>query len=95
MILKLESSIQSDIISYLKSRPKSDTYKHPPYPDGTPDIHHTERGKSFYFEVKRTEEDKPRKTQRLRMKKLRKAGAVCKVVRSVDEVVYILSKHLS
>ncbi len=93
--MKLESSIQSDIIKWLRKRPHSDTYKHPPYPEGTPDIHHLEKGISFYFEVKRTQSDKARPNQKKRMKQLRKAGAICKVVRSLRDVQIIISKTLS
>ena len=91
----LESKIQSDIIKWLKRRPNTFSYKHCPDPKGMPDIHHIERGHSFHFEVKRTVKDKARYIQKLRIKKLRQAGATAKVVRSLDEVKKIVRDHLS
>ena len=88
--MKLESAIQTDIIKWLKCRPNSFTYKHPPYPAGIPDIHHLENGNSYWFEVKRTSKDKARKLQKLRMKKLRKAGCVALVVRSLKKVQKVI-----
>lgn len=95
MYSRLESSIQTEIIKWLRQRPHSFTYKHPPYPAGIPDIHHLEHGFAFYFEVKRTNKDKARKLQKLRIKKLRKAGCICDVVYSLDDVKVIISKTLS
>ena len=95
MATRLESKIQTDILKWLKARPKTFTYKHPPSPSGIPDIHHIESGVGFWFEVKRTHKDKARKLQKLRMKKLRKAGNITKVVRSLDEVKYIIGITLS
>ena len=91
----LESKIQADIIKYLKSRPNSVTYKHCPSPTGIPDVHHIERGHAFYFEVKRTEKDKARPIQKLRITELREAGATAKVVRSVDDVIKAIDKKAS
>lgn len=92
--IPLESKIQSDILKWLKSRPNTFTYKHEPVPTGIPDIHHIENGISFYFEVKRTVKDKPREIQKLRIKQLKKAGAVAKVVRSLREVKDIIYKNV-
>ena len=92
--IPLESKIQSDIIKWLKKRPNTFTYKHEPVPTGIPDIHHIENGISFYFEVKRTAKDMPRKMQKLRIKQLKKAGAIAKVVRSLREVRQIIYKYV-
>lgn len=91
---QLESKIQSDIIKWLKRRPNSFTYKHEPYPTGMPDIHHIEEGIGFWFEVKRTKKDKARDIQNLRIKQLKKAGNIAKVVRSLDEVKSIIYKKV-
>lgn len=92
-MIELESKLQAKIIKYLKTRPNTVTYKHPPSPTGTPDVIHIEQGHAFYFEVKRTKKDKPRPDQKYRIMKLNKAGATAKVVRSVDEVKQIVRKR--
>jgi len=91
--MMLESKIQSKIITYLKSR-KGDTvtYKHPPYPKGIPDIIHYERSRSYLFEVKRTMTDKAKTIQKYRMRELKRAGIIAKVVRSVKDVKKIMKK---
>lgn len=91
----LESKKQSAIIKWLKRRPKSVTYKHCPDPSGIPDVHHIEKGHSFYFEVKRATTDEARKLQKYRIKKLRKAGATALVVRSVDDVRSAIKHYFS
>ena len=89
--MRLESSIQTEIIKKLKKRKHSFTYKHPPYPPGMPDIHHIEKGVSFYFEVKRSKDHKPTKLQKYIHKKLKKAGAKVYVVWSWEQVDQIIS----
>ena len=91
--VKLESKIQTEIIQYLQGRTcKSVTYKHPPYPTGIPDIIHYEKGRVYNFEVKRTINDKARAMQKYRIKKLKRAGIVAVVVRSVNDVKKIMKK---
>ena len=90
----LESKIQTDIIQYLRSRPNTFTYKHPPYPKGMPDIMHFEGGKAFAFEVKRTETDKPKPMQKLRKEQLREAGVNAYVVRSLAKVKKVLKSSI-
>lgn len=91
----LESKIQTDIIKYLRSRPNTFTYKHPPYPKGMPDIMHFEGGQAFAFEVKRTKSDKPKPMQILRKEQLREAGVHSHVVRSLAKVKKVLNSSLS
>lgn len=92
--MRLESSIQAEIIKKLKKRPNSDTFKSPPSPTGQPDINHLETIQ-FYFEVKRSEDHKPTEIQLYRHKKLRKAGAIVTVVWNWEQVEKVLKKHLS
>ena len=93
--MRLESSIQSEIIKKLKKRKKSFTHKHCPDPVGYPDIEHLEKGILFVFEVKRTADDEPTPIQKLRHKQLKKAGAIVKVVWSWQQVLDILNKTLN
>lgn len=88
--LRLESSIQTEILNKLKKRDNSFSYKHPPQPSGIPDIHHIENGVSYWFEVKRSSKHKATKLQLLRHKQLRKAGSVVFVVWSWKQVKEIL-----
>ena len=92
--MKLESSIQTDILKYLRLRPKTFTYKHEPSPTGIPDIHHVEDGKSIWFEVKRSKKHKPTKIQKRQHKQLRKAGAKVYVVWKLVQVIKIMN-HIS
>ena len=90
--MKLESSIQSEIIKKLKKRKNSFTYKHCPDPVGYPDIEHIENGVLYLFEVKRSAKDKPSKIQKFRHKQLTKAGAKIFVVWSWTQVKNVLTK---
>lgn len=53
---------------------------------GTPDIHATARGQSFWLEVKLPGYE-PTRLQSLRLREWAEAGAVARVVRSVEEAV--------
>ena len=95
--MKLESSLQTDIIKKLKKRKNSFTYKHCPDPVGYPDIEHIEQGKLFLFEVKRSKQhakDETTPIQKYRHEELKKAGAIVKVVWSWKQVNKTLNKHL-
>jgi len=84
--LPLESLIQTKILKYLKTRPHSFSYKHEPVPTGIPDIHHIEKGKSYWFEVKRSAKHKPTKIQQYRHKQLIEAGCIVFVVWNLKQV---------
>lgn len=88
--MKLESAIQAEIIAWLQKRPNSVTYKHPPNPSGMPDIAHFENGIPYFFEVKRTAKDKPRKLQLYRHDKLSKAGCIVNTVHSLKQVKKVI-----
>jgi len=93
--MKLESSIQSDILKYLRTIPKSFVYKHEPVPTGIPDIHFIINGKSIWFEVKRSKNHKPTPIQKRTHKRLKKAGCKVYVVWSVNQVVLKIHKVIS
>lgn len=93
--MRLESSIEAEIIKNLKKRKKSDTYKHVPVPAGQPDIEHLEKGTRFCFEVKRDKDHEASPIQKYRHQQLRKAGAIVKVVWSWDQVLKTLNKTLN
>jgi Holliday junction resolvase len=84
--MRLEKSIETEVLKYLKGRKKSFTFKHPPIPTGFPDVFHLEKGTLWLFELKRTKKHKPTKIQKYVHKKLRKAGAKVYVVWSLDQV---------
>lgn len=92
---KLESSLQTDILTMLKNLGYY-AYKHPPYPTGITDIHAFKHGKHYWFEVKRSEAEfkkkfKNKALQKLRRKHLRKAGDVACVVWSLQHVLNALN----
>jgi len=87
--MRLESSIQADIIKWLKGR-GGFVYKHCPDPAGIPDIHYIEDGHSYFFEVKRTKKHKPSPLQKYQIKRLKKAGATVKVVWTLKQVKKVL-----
>ena len=93
---KLESAIQSEILKKLNKLPKTFAFKVNPPPNGIPDIHCLSDGVPYYFEVKRTANDKARKLQQYRIEQLREAGGVAEVVTSYADVVKYMSfnKHL-
>ena len=92
--MRLESSIDKEIIKKLKLRKNTYTFKHPPIPTGFPDIFHLESGRLFLFEDKRNKEHKATEIQKYQHKKLRKAGAIVNVVWSWKQVKKILKKEL-
>ena len=92
---KLESSIQSDILTLLRELGYY-AYKHPPYPTGITDIHAFKNGKHYWFEVKRNKAEfrkkfKNKAIQKLRRKHIREAGDVACVVWSLEQVLNALS----
>ena len=92
--MRLESSIESQILRELKKRPKTFSYKHPPIPTGFPDVEHKEAGRTFLFEVKRSKTHKPTPIQKYTHKQLRKAGCKVWIVWSWKQVKKILKKEL-
>ena len=86
--MRLESSIQSDILKYLKNF--GFAYKHEPSPAGIPDIHFIWGGKSVWFEVKRSKKHKPTALQLYQHQKLIEAGAEVYVVWSLKQVKFYL-----
>ncbi len=93
---RLESAIQSEIITKLKAQYKKGfVYKHPPSPTGIPDIHFILKGVSYWFEVKRTSKEEPSPIQKLRHKHLKKAGCIVGVVWDWKQVDYILQESQS
>lgn len=93
--MRLESSIQAEIIKKLKKRKKSYTHKHSPDPAGYPDVEHLERGVLFLFEIKRSSIEQPTPLQIYQHKKLRKAGAKVFVVYCWKQVERILNDHFN
>lgn len=91
--MRLESSIQSDILKYLKRF--GFVYKHEPSPAGIPDIHLILNGKSIWFEVKRSKKHKPTPLQLYQHQKLRDAGAEVYVVWSLKQVKKLYSNEIS
>ena len=89
--IKLESSVQTDILKELKDYGYA--YKHPPSPKGIPDIHFMSVGGNLWFEVKRSSKEKPSSIQLVRHKKMRKAGQLVYVVWSWLQVKEILNEQ--
>ena len=82
----LEKTIRSKILRYLNSLPQSDFVVSPPGTQtGESDIKGCIAGRYICVEVK-VPGKKPRPSQRYRLNKLRKAGALVIVASSVDEV---------
>ena len=57
---------------------------------GTPDVHATAEGQSYWLEVKKDDEE-PTRLQAQRLKEWAAAGAITGVVRSVEEAVEIVN----
>ena len=62
-------------------------------PEGTPDILVIQYGRPIFFEVK-SETGKVSTTQEIAMEELEMHGALCFVVRSVDEVMTLLEINI-
>ena len=60
---------------------------------GTPDITGCIRGRSFWFECKRSIREKPRSIQIRRLAEYKRAGAIAECVSSVEEVKEILKRE--
>ena len=90
--LRLESSIQSEMIKKLNNCDGCFAYKHCPDPVGYPDIQHSECGVVYLFEVKRSKEHKPSAIQKYMHKKLRKAGYKVFVVWKWSQVEKIIGR---
>lgn len=93
---KLEKEYQSEILKYLRARPKSFTFKAAAgvYSQaGIPDIIHVEGGRFFGFEVKRPTRGKVSAIQMATIHWIRAAGGVAEVVHGVDEVKQILARE--
>ena len=85
MAYRREARIQSEILGYLGSIPKSFWFKAQlTNAGGVPDICGTYRGLSVYFEVKRPGE-MPRKLQKHRHDQIENAGGFAFVVRSLRD----------
>jgi len=93
-----EASIVSEIIKKANRRPLCKAIKvHVGVYSlaGTPDVHITQRGRSFWFEVKRpTRRRAVTKKQRHELDQWNLAGAVAYVVTSWDEVQKFLDDEL-
>lgn len=88
---KLESSIQSSILSWLSTQDDCFTFKViTANKRGIPDIVGCKNGKFFAFEVK-AKNGIVSENQKYQMEKIRKCGGFCEVVKSLDEVKHILS----
>lgn len=85
----LEKDIQAKIMSYLKSLPGAFAWKAHAggiyATGGIPDVLCIYKGRFYAFEVKRPG-NKPTDLQRVTIARMSEAGAVAKVVESVDEV---------
>lgn len=89
-----ESAIVKSILSYLKALPECFAWKEHGGMYGTagiPDIICCIGGKFYGFEVK-TERGKPTALQEATMRKIRAAGGIAVVVRSVADVKAVLGK---
>ena len=96
--MKLESSIQTEILQWLKHHGFL-VYKHPAYPTGMPDIHAIKDGRHYWFEVKRSKADfrkkfKNKAIQALRRRELQYAGDTAEVVWSLEMVKKIIKEGL-
>lgn len=86
-----ESRIQSNILKWLRQRPNSYTIKiSDMWAVGVPDIFHIEDTVFYAFEVK-TPKGKATKLQLHTLATLKKAGAQCAIVRSLKDVMNIVS----
>lgn len=86
-----EKIIQAKILRWLRQRPNSYTIKLSElWLVGVPDIFHIEDTVFYAFEVK-TSTGKATKLQLHTLKQLEKAGAQCSIVRSLKDVISIVS----
>lgn len=60
---------------------------------GTPDVHVTINGRSFWIECKRSEREKPTEIQVRRLKEWEDAGAIVSVCRSLGDFKELLAAH--
>jgi hypothetical protein len=60
---------------------------------GTPDLHVTINGRSFWIECKRSEREKPTEIQVRRLKEWEDAGAIVSVCRSLGDFKELLASH--
>lgn len=88
-----EADIVKAILRYLKTVPKCFFWKEHGGMYGTagiPDIIACINGRFYGFEVK-TEDGKPTKLQESTIRKIKNAGGIALVVRSVDEVKAVIA----
>lgn len=57
---------------------------------GEPDLTVCYNGKYVAFELKKDEQEKAKKLQEYKLKKIREAGGIAKVVSSLDEIKEVL-----
>jgi len=91
----LERQITERILRWLEQRPGGHCLKlhgNAFQRKGEPDILHVEDGQAFFFEVKRSAQEKPEPIQAHRLGQWRAAGAVVAVVRSVEDVAAVLGE---
>lgn len=90
-----EAKIKQRIIAYLKKFPPEELFywsqvAHPRMRKGLPDISVIYKGRYVGLEVK-TEKNKPTLNQEVTMERIKQAGGVAEVVRSVAEVKAVLN----
>lgn len=92
----LESTIQSNIINYLKRLPGCDAENvhGNAFQVGRPDINACYKGRLIRIEVKTPDHgNKPSEIQKENLRRWAKAGAICFVAYSLDEVKAVISKN--
>jgi hypothetical protein len=93
--MPLESTIQSSILKYLNSLPDcvAENVSGNAAQSGRPDINACIEGCSYRIEVKSPDHGyMPSKKQITNLKRWARAGAICVVVWSLDEVKFIVKK---
>lgn len=91
----LEKTIQANIIDYLKRLPDctAENVHGSKYQVGRPDINACYKGRLLRIEVKTADHgNKPSEIQKENLRKWAKAGAVCFVAYSLEEVQWVVSK---
>lgn len=91
----LESTIQNNIIDYLKRLPQctAENVHGNAFQVGRPDINACYKGRLLRIEVKTPDHgNTPSELQKGNLRKWAKAGAICFVAYSLDEVKWVVSK---
>jgi len=86
-----EAALQRRVLRWLRARPKSWTIKVPGtvLTGGLPDVFHVERGRFYAFELK-APRGRVTPLQALCLNRIRAAGGVAVVARSLDDVRRVL-----